>query len=141
MAAGLAPEPARVAQPGSDTQQVQGTWQLVTLEGNVRQIVSFSLKDLLNARLVIDGKRWKYKLGKTRLRMVYRLDPWKDPKKLDLTITAGPARGKIFQAIYALHGDILKICHHRLPGNERPADFETAADGEYLVTIWKLKQP
>ena len=124
---------------GHNRQQLQGTWELVTLEASVRHLSSLSMKDLADARLVIREEVWRWKLGKSKLKMTARLDPDKNPKTIDLTITAGPARGKTFRAIYLLERDTLKICLHRKPGNERPTEFVTGPDSEFVIMVWKLR--
>jgi uncharacterized protein (TIGR03067 family) len=120
-----------------DQDQLQGTWELMTLEASVQHVSSLCLEDLADARLGVGENVWRYKLGKTNLKMTYRLDPGKNPKSIDLTITAGPAKGKTFRAIYILERDTLKICHHLKPGNKRPAEFEPGRNGEFVVVTWK----
>jgi uncharacterized protein (TIGR03067 family) len=120
-----------------DRQQLQGAWELVTVEASVGHVSSLSMKDLADARLVVRGDVCRYKLGKSNLKMTYRLDLGKNPKTIDLTITAGPARGRTFRAIYALERGTLKICHHQRPGNERPTEFFLGPDSEFIIVVWK----
>jgi hypothetical protein len=53
--------------------------------------------------------------------------------------TEGDAAAKVAPGIYAIEGDVLKICYV-MPGGERPKAFEsTAGSGAYLVT-WKRER-
>jgi uncharacterized protein (TIGR03067 family) len=64
------------------------------------------------------------------------LDPTKNPKTIDYTMTEGVNKGKQQLGIYELDGDTLKSCF-AAPGVERPTDF-TGKEGEHrTVSIWK----
>jgi uncharacterized protein (TIGR03067 family) len=123
--------------PGASTGQLEGTWELVTLEGDARHLAALTMQDLAEARLVVRGQTWQWKLGKTALKLTSRPEVGTGPQVLDLTVAAGPGRGHTFRALYVLEGNILKICTHRRPGKDRPADFESRPDGEYVIVVWK----
>jgi uncharacterized protein (TIGR03067 family) len=63
----------------------------------------------------------------------YKLDPSSKPKTIDLTLTAGPNKGKTLAGIYQLEGDNLKLCIHGA-GKERPKEFDSkkGTDGMLL---------
>jgi uncharacterized protein (TIGR03067 family) len=125
------------AKTGAGARQMEGTWELVTLEGNPSHLAILTMQDLAEARLVVRGRTWQWKLGKTALKMTSRPEVGAGPQVLDLTIASGPDRGHTFRGLYVLQGNTLKICTHRRPGKDRPAGIETRPDGEYVIVIWK----
>jgi uncharacterized protein (TIGR03067 family) len=124
-----------------DRERLQGTWELITLEANAQQALQLALEDLPEARLVAKGNSCRLKFGETDLAMTFRLDRCKALKAIDLTVTAGPDKGKTFRAIYALDGDTLTICHHQQPGKDRPSAFAGAADSGFMVFTWRRLKP
>jgi uncharacterized protein (TIGR03067 family) len=123
---------------GSDRAKLQGTWKLESLEVQGKSV---TMRELTEARLVVKGDCYRFQLGKTKLELTYRLDPAKQPKAIDLTIAAGPNKGKTFRGIYELDGDTFKICRHAEAGKERPAAFVTAKDSDVLIVVWKRVKP
>ncbi len=121
----------------ANSRLLEGTWELLTLEGNPGHLAELSMKDLAEARLVVQGHTWRWNLGKAALKMTSRPQVGKGPQMLDLTIAAGLGRGQTFRALYVLEGNTLKICSHRRPGKERPREIVTRPDGEYVIVVWK----
>jgi len=66
----------------------------------------------------------------------YTVNTSTNPKQINMVETEGDLTGKEAQGIYALDGDVLRICY-RMPGLGRPDAFESPAGSmSYLVT-WK----
>ncbi len=89
------------------------------------------------------GKTAVFKGDKVTIRSEseFELDPSKDPKHFDLTVTEGPERerGK-WPGIYKLEGDKLTL-HVALPGGERPTAFESKeGESSVLLTMERVKK-
>jgi uncharacterized protein (TIGR03067 family) len=131
------------AAPGRDTargdsESLEGTWSLVSVEINAQPLSMDKLKD---SRLVVKGVSYSFRLGDARLAMTYKLDPGKSPKTLDLTLTEGPDKGKTYHAIYRLEGDTLTICRSVEPDKERPTEFATMPGSGLMLVVWKRDKP
>jgi uncharacterized protein (TIGR03067 family) len=122
----------------NDKARLQGTWSLVAVEISGQPLAMDKLKD---ARLVVEGDRYSFKLGDVRLEMSHQTNPGKKPKALDLTVTEGPMKGKTFRAIYELEGDRLKVCRHTEPDKERPTEFASKPGSGIMMVVWKRAQP
>jgi uncharacterized protein (TIGR03067 family) len=127
------PAAGQVAQP-SDEALLQGTWAIAALEVDKQAVDATQLKD---ARLVVDGSRYSFRLRDSHLEMTYKLDATKVPKTLDMTITEGPMEGKTYHAIYQLTGDRLTICRHVDLDKDRPTTFATEPDSKLMLIVWK----
>jgi uncharacterized protein (TIGR03067 family) len=69
--------------------------------------------------------------------MTCRLHPGQRPKAIDLTLAAGPDKGKTFLGIYKLEGDTYTICRPVDPGKERPTAFATRPGSGLMLVVWK----
>jgi uncharacterized protein (TIGR03067 family) len=91
--------------------------------------------------LTLTADRFKTQRGDQVLfDSTYTVDATKDPKQIDMIGTEGELTGKPALGIYKLDGDKLTLCY-TMPGNERPAKFESAAkSGVYLIE-WVRARP
>jgi uncharacterized protein (TIGR03067 family) len=117
-----------------DEEFLQGTWAPAYLEVNAKQMPVENLKD---ARLSVRGERYTFTMGVTRLEMTYRMDAAQKPRAIDMTITAGPDKGKVLHGIYEFKGETFKICRHVLPDKERPTGFATRPESGLTIIVWK----
>jgi uncharacterized protein (TIGR03067 family) len=137
--------PAQVRPAQDDRDQLQGTWELAAVEVNQQRL---SLKDLkedgavMVGTLVVQGNRYSFRLGsKGRLELTCKLYPDAMPKAIDLTVTEGPQKGKIYHGIYRLERDSYTVCRHVEPGKARPISFFTAPDSGRMRVVWKRVTP
>lgn len=65
-----------------------------------------------------------------------KLDPAAKPKRVTITSTEGPNKGKTMEAIYEINGDTLKVCY-ALEGKDPPKEFESKEGTETLFVIYK----
>ena len=72
--------------------------------------------------------------------MTCRLHPGQRPKAIDLTLAAGPDKGKTFLGIYKLEGDTYTICRPVAPGKERPTAFATRPGSGLMLVVWKRQK-
>ena len=116
------------------TDKLQGTWSCVsaTVDGRVLPAETTTL-----LRLTLTVNRYKTTKGDEVLfDSTYTVNTSTNPKQINMVETEGDLTGKEAQGIYALDGDVLRICY-RMPGLGRPDAFESPAGSmSYLVT-WK----
>jgi uncharacterized protein (TIGR03067 family) len=106
--------PERKKENLDDNKAILGVWRVVAVETEGKEDENAAAKkarkwvftpDKLLLRDTVPGK------GVEELVCTYKIDPTKTPKILDITFKDGP--GKVeesIRAVYALDGDVLKIC-------------------------------
>ena len=67
------------------------------------------------------------------------LDPSKQPKATDVTVTEGPDKGKTFLGIYELTADDFKVCF-AAPGKARPTEFTAKEGSGQLLQLWRREK-
>jgi RNA polymerase sigma factor (sigma-70 family) len=129
--------PAVVPAPRSDLEQIQGNWQVVSLEFNGR------VAQPANTRMIFDGHQCQLgNPGGAALAMTFQLDPTKEPPTIDLDYYLGqekvPGRG-----IYRLEGDRLTICYclnRGVASPERSSEFVThPGRQQMMITLQREK--
>jgi uncharacterized protein (TIGR03067 family) len=127
--------------PQGDKGRLQGTWELAAVEVNQAPV---SLKDLkegdqiMVGTLVVKGDTYSFHMGsKNSLELTYKLNPKATPKAIDLTVTAGPQKGKVFRGIYRLERDTYTVCRNVEPGKDRPTAFRTTPKSGLMLVVWK----
>jgi uncharacterized protein (TIGR03067 family) len=103
-----------------------GTWRPIFTENNGYKSSPEDLKGILWIRDA-DGK-WTARRGdKTVVEWaVKKIDATKNPKTIDLEITAGEYKGVVYLGIYELDGDTLRICFALPDRAERPTEFSAS---------------
>jgi uncharacterized protein (TIGR03067 family) len=120
-----------------DYVRFEGVWrfELVEVEGVKQPAVPFATNKIIiradGSYVVVQGQR------KTKGKI--DLDPTKNPKHFDVTITDGPAKGQKFSAIYQLDGDTYKFCG-ALRKPERPSRFHTAPGSGTMLQVLKREK-
>jgi uncharacterized protein (TIGR03067 family) len=120
------------------TGPLEGTWKLASVQLNAQPLPMEKLQD---ARLVVQGPKYSLKLADARLEMTHKLMSDMRPPAMDLTLAEGPDKGKTFQAIYKLEGDMLTVCRSIEPGKQRPAEFASKPDSGLLLVVWSRAKP
>jgi len=117
---------------------LQGTWTAVSAERN-----GAPADDLKGHRLTFAGGRFTIRSkGKILYQGTYRIDASKNPATIDFTHTSGEAKGKIWQGIYLLEGDGLKICDNADDlAKGRPAVFATEPGSGRVLVSFKRASP
>lgn len=70
------------------------------------------------------------------MQVTFTTDPSQSPKAIEYVNLAGTNKGKAQSGIYALEGDLLKVCV-AAPGSPRPAAFESVKGDGRTLTVWK----
>jgi uncharacterized protein (TIGR03067 family) len=99
--------------------KLQGVWKRVEAEVDGKKV---PVAELQTTTLTIQGDKYTLNTGGQVRTGVFKLDPTKSPKQLDIISDAGPNKGKSLPGIYELDGDILKYAVSN-PDKDRPTDF------------------
>ena len=100
-----------------------GTWRPISAENNGYKSSEGDLDGILWIRDA-DGK-WTARRGDKAVVewAVKKIDPTKNPKTIDIEVTAGPYKGVVYLGIYELDGDTLRICFALPDRPVRPTEF------------------
>jgi uncharacterized protein (TIGR03067 family) len=110
-----------------DAEKVQGTWKVISAEDSGRKASQETIRSL---RWSVTKDAITYKVGPKTTRWVYKLDPGRKPKWMDLT-----EGDRTRLAIYDLEGDTLKVCFAEGTQKERPTAFESKPNSPNDVLI------
>jgi uncharacterized protein (TIGR03067 family) len=115
-----------------DEKNILGTWTVVSVEEEGKK------QDLpKNVKAVVTRDKITFTAdGKTLNELAYKIDASKKPKWIDLTI-----RGKKQTGIFEIKGDVLRICGTDSDRVKRPTAFETKADSEHILMVFKRAKP
>src|SRR5262245_33234803 len=126
------------AKKKTDKERLQGTWRAVS--GELR-----GKPDPKPERhtLTFAGDRFTLKRGdQVRAEGTFKLDPAKDPRHIDMTITEGPeeVKGKTALGIYHLKKGELHWCVAEPGDEERPKGFETEGTRHASIVLKREKK-
>jgi uncharacterized protein (TIGR03067 family) len=118
-----------------EMEKMKGDWTLVSVETGGKKVTAENFKEFSRKvagssySVVIENEEGVQNIGVK----ILKLDPSKSPKAIDVEMTTGPAKGKMFRGIYKFEDDTQVICLASSDKN-RPATFDSK---EGTVTIWK----
>jgi uncharacterized protein (TIGR03067 family) len=120
-----------------DRKKLQGTWKVVAGNEGGKTLTPARVK---GTKMVVAGDKMTVHEQETTREMTFKLDPTKEPRAIDMTITEGKGKGEKSLGIYALEGDTLKIAF-ALPGKSRPANFTPQQGSSEMLFVMKRAQP
>jgi uncharacterized protein (TIGR03067 family) len=120
-----------------DRDAMNGTWLPVTAELGGKMFPDEVRKSI---KLVIKDSKYTVTVGKGVDQGDLKLHPEAKPKKMDITGTEGPNKGKTIPAIYELDGDTLRICYD-LSGKAHPTEFKTTEASKLYLVTYKREKP
>jgi uncharacterized protein (TIGR03067 family) len=129
--------PALTAQDNKDLDALQGTWQRTSMIRNGKPVPEDEVKA---ERLTLQGEHYTLLIGDQKRTGIFRLDPSKSPRTLDIVSTEGPNKGKTLHAIYELEGDTFTYCVAP-PGKERPTLLESRPGSGWTLLVNKRVRP
>jgi uncharacterized protein (TIGR03067 family) len=99
---------------------LEGEWRFERLEadGNVMPAAM-----LANARLLIDGDRFRTESPEANYDGVFTIDVDEKPSQIDIEFVEGPEAGGVSHGLFELDGDRLTLCLSLLAGGARPTAF------------------
>jgi RNA polymerase sigma factor (sigma-70 family) len=143
------PAPAGPAKPETDTEKLQGTWEVIEtrVDGETR-----SVPESVDGRLVIKGDDFRLVFltkqselqrfnsgGGTLLFATFKLNTTKSPRNIDLVISNDPESHEVCLGIYKLDGNDLMICLPYLkPCERRPTEFKAEKGSDQQ--LYKLRR-
>ena len=118
-----------------DAKAIIGTWKVVSAKMGGKEPPDGD--DIKKAPWVITADKIIVKRDDSDRESSYKLDPAKKPKTFDLRPLSGPdnEKGTLFQGIYVLDKNSLKICISG-PGQERPTEFD--AQGAFQFELRRV---
>ena len=128
--------PSQGDDPKKDTEKIQGTWKLVSLEANGEQGPAEIVAKL---KLNFKADKLTFTPGEPGFtNYTYKLDSATNPPSFDMTHADGKNKGNTTNGIYSLEGDNLKIC---FGGDQRPKEFTTKAKSGQAMYVLKREKP
>jgi uncharacterized protein (TIGR03067 family) len=128
----------RAQEPARDTEQIRGAWEVDEIVQNGKKVTRDKIG---NTRLAFDGKRLIMVGPRGKQTFLYRLDPTKDPRSIDLTALDGPNAGRKDPGIYELTEDLLRLCLPMQKTKDRPAEFRSAERSNLvLMSLRRVKK-
>jgi uncharacterized protein (TIGR03067 family) len=116
------------------TDNLKGVWSCVSAIIDGKPLPR-ETTDLL--RLTLTENRYKTEKGAQVLfESTYSTDPAKLPNEIKMLGTEGDFAGKEAVGIYSLEGNLLRICYV-MPGQQRPASFESAVGSKAFLVTWQ----
>jgi uncharacterized protein (TIGR03067 family) len=79
----------------------QGVWTPESMEQDGKML---DPARLAKVRLSIDGEKFTFETANDSHSGLYKIDPTKDPKELDIHVTRGEEEGKVYLVIYKFEG-------------------------------------
>jgi uncharacterized protein (TIGR03067 family) len=120
-----------------DLEKLQGVWSVVSMEMDGKPLSEERRK---KTRLTIRGEKFTFDTGVDSHEGLYKIDPTKDPKQLDIVITRGAEKGKVYLVIYKFD-DGKMIQAMRLDNKSRPGEFTGKAGTGAALEIWQREKP
>src|SRR5947209_6419684 len=115
-----------------DMDKLKGTW---VLAGGDEGGQDFPQETIKSAHMTFDGDKMSFKIGDIEGEGKIKIDPSKDPKHIDVDMTAGQLEGSRYAGIYTFDGDHLKQCYPEA-GGERPTEFTTKSGTGHIYFVW-----
>ena len=117
-----------------DSEKLRGMWNCVSAVIDGRTLSEETVKEL---KLTMTSDKYKTERGAQVLfDSVHKLDLTKTPREIEMIGTEGDLKGKAALGIYALEGDMLRICYS-IPGKPRPTAFESKTGSGIFLVTWK----
>lgn len=121
---------------------LEGRWKVVALESDGRKATEAELDAMKDGGWVFQGTKVSFEdLRAPAVTSSFKLDPSKEPKRIDLIGLDGPQKDKTMEGIYKLEDGRLTICVRDLAsaGKGRPTGFATeAGSGLGLIVLERV---
>ena len=104
---------------GEDLKHFEGTWVVESMQLDGKPLPE---ADRRKIRLTIKGENFTFTGSSGSEPGLYKVDPTKDPKELNIVITEGDDKGKVYLVIYKFEDGKMIQCM-RLDNKSRPREF------------------
>lgn len=125
-------KPSFVELPDGPASEIDGMWEMESAVFNGAPLAADAVK--FCTRYTGGGVTKVLAAGNTMLDASFTLDPKRG--HIDYVNRSGKQNGKTQAGIYALNGDVLRICT-AAPGKSRPTDFKSVKGDGRSFTEWK----
>lgn len=119
-----------------ELEKFQGVWTVESMELDGKPLPEDKRKKI---KLTIKGEDFSFDNGDGAEPGQYKIDPTKDPKELNIVITQGEDRGKIYLVIYKFEDGKMIQCME-LSNKNRPKTFTGKAGSGCAYEVWN-RQP
>ncbi len=133
----LAADTAKEEAVKNDLKKLQGTWSVVSMEMDGKLLPDETRRKI---KLTITGENFTFDNGEDTHGGRYKVDPTQDPKELDIVITRGDEKGKVYLVSYKFEGDRMIQCME-LSNQRRPREFTGKAGSGCALEVWQRQQP
>ncbi len=116
-----------------DLATLQGTWRPVSMEMDGKLLPDERIKKI---RLTIKGEKFTFDNGEDSHEGLYKIDPSHDPAQLNIEITRGDEKGKVYLVIYKFEKRQMIQCME-VSNEKRPRDFTGRAGSGNLLEVWE----
>ncbi len=116
-----------------DLATLQGTWKPISMEMDGEFLPD---ERIGNTRLTIEGENFTFDTGEDSHGGLYKIKPDEDPKQLDIEITRGDEKGKVYLVIYKFEDGKMIQCMEVSNAN-RPVEFTGKAGSGNLYEVWE----
>ena len=113
--------------------EFRGTWTPVSMEQDGKPLDPERLRKV---RLSIDGEKFTFQTADDSHEGLYKIDPTKDPKQLNIEVTRGAEQGKVYLVIYKFEDGKMIQCMHK-DNERRPREFTGKAGSGNLYEVWR----
>jgi uncharacterized protein (TIGR03067 family) len=121
-----------------ELESFQGTWTVESMELDGKPLPDDQRQKI---KLVIQGEDFRfYNAEGTSEPGLYKIDPSKDPKELNIVITEGSDKGKIYLVIYKFEAGKMIQCM-QLDNKARPNTFSGKAGSGCAYEVWTRHKP
>jgi uncharacterized protein (TIGR03067 family) len=124
----------------NELKAMAGTWTPIFLENNGFKASKQDLQGIQWLRNA-DGTWTMQRDNKTVVWWAVKtIDATKKPKTIDIEITAGEYKGVVYQGIYELDGDTLRICFALPDRTGRPTEFSAHQGSICALSVFKRQK-
>lgn len=110
----------------------QGVWLVESMLEDGRPLPE---KQTSKIKLTIKGENFTFENAAGSHDGLYKIDPSKNPKELNIVITRGDEKGKVYLVAYKFEGGKMIQCM-RVDNKSRPAEFTGKAGSGNLLEFW-----
>lgn len=133
----LGADPAKDQALQKHLENFQGVWTVESMELNGKPLSEERRK---NIKLTIKGEHFTFETGHDSHEGLYKIDPTKDPKELNIVITHGDEKGKVYLVIYKFENGKMIQCM-REDNKGRPREFTGKAGSGCDLELWQREKP
>ncbi len=119
-----------------DLELFQGTWTVNSMEMDGKFVPEEKRKKV---KLTLKGEHFTFDNGEGPEPGLYKIDPTKTPKQLNIVITEGQDKGKVYLVIYKFEDGKMIQCME-LSNKNRPDKFTGNAGTGCALEVWQREK-